>query len=149
MSTLQVNDLAEASGLDGSENLEIQLAAGGAGSSKRASVRGLRRRTVVDLGDVTGAVSIDLAAGDVFLMTLAGDVTLSWASLPASGTAAEISLSFVQDATGSHAVTFPGGTKWPGGNAYVPTSAAGAVDDVDARVMSGGGAHGIARKGLA
>lgn len=94
--------------------------------------------TVVALGSVSGAVTIDLSAGQVFTLTLGGNATLSLTNLPANGTIVEAELCLLQDATGGRTVTWPTNGKWPGGAAFVPTPAANALDYVGISVDSGG-----------
>lgn len=96
---------------------------------------------VHNLGSITGAVTIDLADGYVFTGTLTGDITITWASLPASGTMQEITLVLTQDATGAHAITWPGTVLWPGGYAFTGGSPASQVDEVGIRLDSAGNGH--------
>lgn len=101
-----------------------------------------RRRKIVALGNITGAVNIDLASGDIITATLTGNATLTWTNLPPSGYGADIELRLTQDATGSRTVTWPASTKWPGGSAYVVTPTASAMDVIGFTVNSAGASIG-------
>lgn len=94
--------------------------------------------TVVALGSVSGAVAIDLSAGQVFTLTMTGNVTLSLTNLPAAGTIVEAELRLLQDATGGRTVTWPANGKWPGGAVFVPTPDANALDYVGVSVDGAG-----------
>lgn len=78
---------------------------------------------VSDLGSITGSITVDLSSGHVFTATLTGDITLAWSGLPATGTMTDRVLILTQDATGGHTITWPSGTKWPGGLAYTTDAA--------------------------
>lgn len=78
---------------------------------------------VSDLGSITGSITVDLSSAHVFTATLTGDVTLAWSGLPAAGTMTDRVLILTQDATGGHTITWPSGTKWPGGLAYTTDAA--------------------------
>jgi hypothetical protein len=97
---------------------------------------------ITDLGNVSGAVSIDLAASRNYRMTLVGNVTLSWTNVPAAGLIAEPLIEFVQDGTGGRTVTWPASTKWPNGVIHVVSAAAGDEDHVSFRVKNGGSSTG-------
>jgi hypothetical protein len=69
----------------------------------------------------------NLASGNVFSLTLSGNVTLSFSNVPASG-CASVTLFLIQDGTGSRTVTWPGSVIWPGGTAPTLTTTANHVD---------------------
>jgi len=71
---------------------------------------------VVALGNITGAVNLDLSLGTVFTGTLTGDVTATFTNPPASGKLCEPLIRFTQDGVGSHLLTVAG-VLWvyPGG----------------------------------
>lgn len=92
---------------------------------------------VSNLGSITGSITIDLSSAHVFTATLTGNVTLAWSSLPAAGTMTDRVLILTQDATGGRTITWPAGTKWPGGLAYT-TDAASVETAVGLLVDSGG-----------
>lgn len=97
-----------------------------------------RRRKLVALGNISGSVNIDLSSAGVITATLTGATTLTWTNLPASGYVADIELRLSQDATGSRVVTWPASGKWPGGAAFVLTTAASSMDVVGASIDSAG-----------
>lgn len=66
----------------------------------------------VDRGDVTGAVEIDVSAGNVQRLRAIGNVTLSFINWPAH--AVSLTLILVQDATGGRTWTFPAAVKTSG-----------------------------------
>ena len=63
--------------------------------------------TSVSKGSVTGAVTIDVSAGNHQTMTLTGNVTLTISNPPPASTAGFLFLYITQDATGGRTVTFP------------------------------------------
>lgn len=66
------------------------------------------------------AYTVDLTAGNVFEITLTGNVTFTFSNPPASGTAGYFTLILKQDAIGSRTVAWPSSVKWPSGGT-VPT----------------------------
>lgn len=94
--------------------------------------------TVTALGNISGAVDIDLSAGPVYTGTLTGNVTLTFTNPPSAGFAAEVVLIFVQDGTGGRTITWPAGTKWPNGIAHVMTATADAEDHIGVRIRDAG-----------
>jgi molybdopterin-binding protein len=77
----------------------------------------LKTETVarVDKGSVSGAVSLDLAAGGYFTATITGAATFSVTNAPAGTFAYGFLLRLTNPGAG--ALGFPAGTKWPGGSA--------------------------------
>jgi hypothetical protein len=95
------------------------------------------REVQVTNATATGAVSLDLAAGNAFALTLTGNVTLSFSNEPAAGPALGVSVAATQDATGGRTIAWPAGVVWAGGTP--PTlSTAGDALDVFALVRLGG-----------
>jgi len=87
-----------------------------------------------------GVLTLDLATGNVFEVTLTEDVTsLVLANAPAAATAGSATLLLKQDATGGRAVTWPASVRWAGGEPPAISTPAGAVD-VLAFVTRDGGA---------
>jgi trimeric autotransporter adhesin len=76
-----------------------------------------------------GVVTIDLAAGSVFEVLLAADVTsLILLDPPAAGLAGAATLILRQDAAGGRTVTWPASVMWAGGVPPAVTAAADAID---------------------
>jgi hypothetical protein len=100
------------------------------------------REVQVTNATATGAVSLDLAAGNAFSLTLTGNVTLSFANEPGAGVALGVSVACTQDATGGRTVTWPAGVVWADGTP--PTlSTAGTAKDLFALVRLGGTWYGL------
>lgn len=75
----------------------------------------------------TGAVTLDLAAGQHQVKTLTGNVTgITLSNRPPDGYSQTIQLTLIQDGTGSRTVVWPTGYKTPEGAAVAPTAAANA-----------------------
>ena len=81
------------------------------------------RSKLVNLGSISGAVSVDWAAGDYFFATLTGNTTFTWSNLP-SGVLGAITMEITNP--GASTNPFPAGTKWPSGT--VPTRTVTGVD---------------------
>lgn len=60
-----------------------------------------------------GAVTLDIANGNVFDITLSGAVTLTFSNPAASGQACSFTL-LVRQGTTAYAITWPSSVKWPG-----------------------------------
>jgi hypothetical protein len=100
------------------------------------------REVMVTNASATGAVDLDLAAGNAFALTLTGNVTLSFANEPGAGVALGVSVACTQDGTGGRTVTWPAGVLWAGGTP--PTlSTAGGARDLFALVRLGGVWYGL------
>jgi len=83
-------------------------------------------RPTIVTSDATGAVSLDLSTGSIFVLTLTGNVTaLAFTNAPTDG--AEVEVHFVQDATGSRLLSGVDGAINLGG-ALTLTTAAGKRD---------------------
>lgn len=96
--------------------------------------------TLVNKGNLSGAVEFDLAAGNYFYGTITGAVTsVSFANVPANG------VFFVIELTnpGAYAITWPGAVKWPGGSA--PSFTAAGVDVIAGVTRDGGTTVRLAR----
>ncbi len=70
---------------------------------------------VVGIPAANLTVALDLSAGNVFDVTLAGAVTLGFAGAPPAGQAGSMTLYLRQDATGGRTVTWPANAQFPGG----------------------------------
>lgn len=76
-----------------------------------------------DNGSVSSDTTIDWSQGNVQVITLAADITLSFSNMGVG----HKQLRVVQDSTGGRTPTLPSG-KWPGGSAGSFSTGAGAVD---------------------
>lgn len=92
---------------------------------------------IVTVNGASGATDLSLATGNVFNVTLAGNVTFSFSGA-VSGKACSFGLYISQDVTGGHTVTWPAGVKWSGGPPSLSTSAS-AVDILVFESINGGG----------
>ncbi len=63
------------------------------------------------------AYTIDLTRGNVYEVTLTGNVTFTFSNPPASGTAGSFTLIAKQDTTGARTTTWPSSVKWANGGA--------------------------------
>lgn len=79
---------------------------------------------------VSATTTIDLSTARMFRLALGQNATLAFTNVPTSGVTA-ITLICTQDATGGRTLTFPAGTKYPGGIAPVLSTAAGAEDWIE------------------
>lgn len=104
---------------------------------------------IVDLGDISGAVSINLAAAKVIRARLVGNATLTFTGLPPAGHVAERGLELRQDGTGGYTVTWPASGRWPGGTPHVLSAGANQEDHVAIRVRSDGSWVGRADANIA
>jgi hypothetical protein len=89
------------------------------------------------LGSVSGAVTLNLANGNVFTATATGNITFTFSGAT-NGLACSFTLFLTQDGTGGHAVTWPGSVTWLGGVAPAIGSAAGAVTVLVFETVNGG-----------
>lgn len=87
-------------------------------------------RKITALGNVSGSVPLDLSLGGIITLTMVGNCTFSFTNPPTSGYTREVELRISQDTTGGRLATWPAGGKWPGGAAFVLTTAANAMDIV-------------------
>lgn len=71
----------------------------------------------VSLGNVVGAVSVDLSKGSTFTCTLTGNTVFTFTNWPAGAVATEPTVVAVQDATGGRTISFAGITWLPSGSA--------------------------------
>lgn len=85
--------------------------------------------TVPTPSDVEGTLTLDMETGNVFEVTLTGNVTtLAINNPPASGKAGSLVLILKQDATGSRTFAFPASCRFAGGTAPTLSSVASAID---------------------
>lgn len=96
-----------------------------------------------------GALTLNCALGNVFVVALTADITtLSFASVPAAGTAFGLTLELVADGT-QRAITWGSAVKWPDGYAPTPTATTGKVDRVVLTTHDGGATWYAASAGQA
>lgn len=91
----------------------------------------------VSTQNANGSFAINLANGNVFVLTLTGATTLS-VSGATNQKACSFTLYLKQDGTGNRAVTWPNGTRWAGGAAPTLSTAANAVDILVFESVDGG-----------
>jgi hypothetical protein len=101
----------------------------------RATLGG--QETVATNSSATGAVTLNLTNGNVFSLTLTGNVTLTFSGASA-GKACSFAVYLKQDSTGSRTITWPSGVKWSGAVAPVLSTAANALDVVVFESLDGG-----------
>lgn len=102
-----------------------------------ARVTGGGAETVSTNATATGAVTLNLANGNVFNLTLTGNVTFTFSGAT-SGKACSFAAYIKQDTTGSRTVTWPASVKWAGGTAPTLSTAASSVDIVVFESLDGG-----------
>jgi hypothetical protein len=85
------------------------------------------RERVSTVATSGGATILDLASGNVQMLTLGGNASVGFTGAVA-GLACSLSLYLVQDGTGGRAVTWNALIKWPGGAPPLLTTAPSAVD---------------------
>lgn len=95
------------------------------------------QETVSTNSTATGAVTLNLTNGNVFSLTLTGNVTLTFSGAT-SGKACSFAVYAKQDSTGSRTVTWPSGVKWAGGSAPTMSTSANALDIVVFESLDGG-----------
>jgi hypothetical protein len=100
---------------------------GATGATGAAGSVNLSHAPFVTLSISTNAITIDLATGGLFDLTLTSNVTTVTMANPTSSEANFFSLRIKQDGTGGKAFTPPASWKFSGG-AYIVSSAANAVD---------------------
>lgn len=94
--------------------------------------------TVTALSISAGAVTINLALGNMFTITLNQNITsTTFTNVPAASKGQGITIEVKQDATGGRTWTWPASVKWSGGT-YAPTATASAVDEVSFRTYDQG-----------
>lgn len=91
----------------------------------RATLGG--QETVSTNASATGAVTLNLTNGNVFSLTLTGNVTFTFSGAT-SGKACSFAVYLKQDATGSRTIVWPSNVKWAGGVGPVLSTAPNALD---------------------
>ena len=92
---------------------------------------------LVTNASASGAVTLNLASGNVFALTLTGAVTLTFSGAT-SGVACSFTLYLTENSTGGYGVTWPGSVSWLGGVAPVLNTAANAVNLLVFETVTGG-----------
>ena len=92
----------------------------------------LQKPVLKDYGETlttgTGTTTLNLELGNVFEITMDGNLSFTFSNPPASGTAGSFTLVLKQDGTGSRTATWPAAVDWAGGTAPTLTTTASAVD---------------------
>jgi len=103
-----------------------------------ARVSGGGLETVSTNAAATGAVTLNLANGNVFNVTMIGNTTFTFSGATA-GKACAFTLYLRQDSTGGRVATWPNSTilKWSGGAPSLTTTA-GAIDVLVFETLDGG-----------
>ncbi len=94
-------------------------------------------REKIRRASVSGAVTVDLADGNVHVLTLTGAASLTFLGATPD-VACSLTLHVRQDATGGRALTYTSTVRWPGGAAPTLTSTAGALDLLVFETLDGG-----------
>lgn len=81
---------------------------------------------LVDLGTVTGTVTLDASAGNTQRLVLGGNITLANPNNAMSGQ--NLGIHLIQDGTGSRTITWGAAFKWAGGTAPTLTTTANGRD---------------------
>lgn len=102
---------------------------------------------VVTASSAAAVIDFDLALGNHFQVTLTESITtVTFSNVPVTGYKRPITIEFLQDATGSWAVSgWPAAVKWPGGTAPTITTAIGAFDVIEGFTLDGGTTIRLAR----
>lgn len=93
---------------------------------------------VNSIGNITGAVTVDLSLGNHYEATLTGNVTFTFTNYSPTGNAMPIILYLKQDGTGGRTVTFPASWVWANGSAPSFTTTAGRTDEIVGITRNGG-----------
>lgn len=86
----------------------------------------------------TGTWTMDCTAANFFDLTLTGNITISPTNVPPSTRMWAGTIVAKQDATGGRTITWPTGTKWPGGVVPPATTTANAIDIWSLMTYDGG-----------
>lgn len=86
----------------------------------------------------TGTWTMDCTAANFFELTLTGSITISPSNVPPSTRMWAGTIVAKQDATGGRTITWPTGTKWPGGVVPPATTTANAIDIWSLMTYDGG-----------
>jgi hypothetical protein len=92
---------------------------------------------LVTNSSASGSVTLNLASGNVFALTLTGTVTLTFSGAT-SGVSCSFTLYLTENTTGGYGVTWPGSVTWLGGSAPTLNTAANAVNLLVFETVNGG-----------
>lgn len=95
------------------------------------------QETISTNATATGAVTLNLTNGNVFNLTLTGNVTFTFSGATA-GKACSFTAYLKQDSTGNRVVTWPGTVNWAGAAAPALSTAANSLDIVVFETLDGG-----------
>jgi hypothetical protein len=126
------------SGLTGDtvqEAIDEIVSGGGAGGFVTRIGGG--NETIDDHGDTGATETIDPAAGNIHLLRLTDDCTITLTA-PGHANGCALLVQLEQDGTGSREVTWPGSVEWPGGVAPTLSTAIDAVDFVTLLTVDNG-----------
>lgn len=131
-SIFSVNDVSGIPSIEVFANGQIDLGAYGGTVKLRSYDEYINANTAT-----TGATTLDISSGNFFNLTLTGNTTFTFSNPP---TSRMVSFTIVakQDATGGRTITWPSGTKWPGGVAPPATTTANAIDIWSVMTYDGG-----------
>ena len=142
MAFKRISDYTASGALAGTEQLEIETAAGvslKATAQQIADLAGSPARAVTALAIAAGVVNIDLALGRDFTLALTANVTsLTFTNLAGAGLASEYELLITQDGTGSRTFALPASHKALGGSDTAIASAANAITLLSAKTFDNG-----------
>ena len=86
----------------------------------------------------TGSYSLDCGAANFFDLTLTGNITIAPTNVPPATRMWAGTIAAKQDATGTRTITWPAGSKYPGGVAPPATTTANAIDIWSLMTYDGG-----------
>jgi hypothetical protein len=86
----------------------------------------------------TGSYSLDCGAANFFDLTLTGNITIAPTNVPPATRMWAGTIAAKQDATGTRTITWPAGSKYPGGVAPPATTTANALDIWSLMTYDGG-----------
>lgn len=129
-----ISALTPAASLNATDKFEIEQGTAPTNSSRYGTIQQildlvtpLLEEAVTALSISSGAVTVDLALGNYFTLTLTENVTsITLDNLPAAGKARTFSIRFLQDGTGGRTVTFPSSFKFTDGSDFAVISTADA-----------------------
>ena len=125
-----------------SDSLKLQDGAGAdivtVSTNKVAYGKGISEEAVT-VTQGSGTVTLDLAQGNFFELTLTANVTgWTFSNLATSGTASSWIIKITQHASSAKTVAYPSAVKWSGGFDHVMSTATGSIDIVSMFTIDGG-----------